>query len=1293
MPVNMGSAVGYLDLDIAAFSAALVEAQQQANAVSKTIETSFNRAQKSIEDLGKKMQSVGKAMTIGITTPIVAGFTASVKVLADFEATMSRVEALSGATGDELEALSQKAQEMGATTKYSANDAAEAFTYMAQAGWNTSSMLDGISGVMNLAASDGIELAEASSIVTSSLTAFGLEAADAAHFADVLAVASAASNTDVTQLGEAFKYVAPLAGTLGLSIEDVSTALGIMSNNGIVASQAGTTLRSMLSRLAAPTKESQRYMDELGISITNADGSMKSLDEIVQMLRDSFGGLTTAQQAQYATEIFGQEAQAGTLAIINSSVEAYDQLKDAIYDSDGAAQQMATTMQDNLKGRLEELSSAVESIAMNVGEALMPIVEDVVAVLQDWAENLADLDEGQTKFIVTIAALAAAIGPLTIGIGKLFSSMSTIVSVVSAAAGAFKTLMTAINSAIGPVGIAVTLIGLLAAAVISHVTNTEDLDEVTSDLNGTIEEYNRLIATSKTNTDEASGSVDNLTKAQERLLKAQAQQQVIDLSKSYAKQLKDYEDMLRDQQEAKAEYDAWAYGASVDFNKEVLSLEFQRANQELALLEENASVENLAQRNRLRIYTQTLLQMGVQSEKALNKNYIAIEKSWTKSETLIAEAEVNMENSIATLAAAVKSGLIDTDYISIFSEGLAQAVTEFMAAQDAAAQTAKAAEDASDDASDAVSDSSKEINDALDSTSAKIAEVMESFASTGDYSLDLEAIFNELSASGIELSDEVIAGVIAALNEFNSTVSETEEAVPTQQKILETFRETQASIEANSEALAALGLEYDSQSELVDAARTAYNSLLALPIEERMVGWKESVEMLAGIMETDVQVVESSLSELRDEFDSEVAVINSNATALSRLGIEYDRNAALVDLYKSFVNQLLSLPVSERTAEWAQYIAYLNGEIEALDDTDVQTLMNDLESGVSQIEANAEAMEELGLVYDSDEQLLAQYNGAMRELLAMPVEERTQEWVDAFDAVGEKLTELNSKTTTEGNFFDNWKERQEELKESFGKDFQDIVNVFDTSMGHISDIGTAVYDLFNTQWENQLNQIDAQINQINEMYDAQLEAEKQRNDQALADLKLQYQNKEITAEQYAASKNALEQQMTDFEEQQNKERQAKELELKRQADEVARKQFEANKATKIAQVWIDAASATIRAFAENWWPIAIGYAAAIATMAGVQTAAIASQQYVSAFAKGGIVNGPTLGLIGEDGREAIVPLERNTEWLDILSNRLKANGVSGQNAYNITFNSPTTIDPLQASRLMKRTVRDLAEGF
>lgn len=308
----------------------------------------------------------------------------SIKVGADFEAGMSKVSAISGATGDELSKLTEKAKEMGAKTKFSATEASEAFQYMAMAGWKTEDMLSGIDGIMNLAAASGESLAKTSDIVTDALTAFGMAASDSSHFADVLAKASSNSNTNVAMMGETFKYVAPVAGALKFSVEDCAVAIGLMANSGIKASQAGTSMRQLFTNLVKPTDAMAQAMEDLGISMTDAEGKTKSLDALMGDLRQSFSGLSEAQKAQYAATLAGQEGMSGLLAIVNASDADFNALKTSIYNADGAAEQMADTMNDNLKGSLTIAGSALEGFGIAIYEKIQtPLKKAVDAGTED----------------------------------------------------------------------------------------------------------------------------------------------------------------------------------------------------------------------------------------------------------------------------------------------------------------------------------------------------------------------------------------------------------------------------------------------------------------------------------------------------------------------------------------------------------------------------------------------------------------------------------------------------------------------------------------------------------------------------------------------------------------------------------------------------------------------------------------------------------------------------------------------------------------------------------------------
>lgn len=303
-------------------------------------------------EAGSKLQQTGDAISgagkklLPVSGAVTALGVVSVKTAADFDSAMSKVAAVSGATGDEFDALRAKAREMGAKTKFSATEAGEAMNYMATAGWKTEDMLDGIDGIMNLAAASGEDLATTSDIVTDAITAFGLSAEDSSHFADVLAAASSNANTNVSMMGESFKYAAPVAGALGISAEDTSIALGLMANAGIKASQSGTSLRTGLTNLAKPTKQMQSYMDKYNISLVkNKDGSV-NLRETMIDLRDKMGGLSESEQAAAASAIFGKNSMAGWLAIINASDSDFDKLTGAIDNCDGTALEMAETMQD-----------------------------------------------------------------------------------------------------------------------------------------------------------------------------------------------------------------------------------------------------------------------------------------------------------------------------------------------------------------------------------------------------------------------------------------------------------------------------------------------------------------------------------------------------------------------------------------------------------------------------------------------------------------------------------------------------------------------------------------------------------------------------------------------------------------------------------------------------------------------------------------------------------------------------------------------------------------------------------
>ena len=391
---------------------------------------SVSKLGNSIVRSGKNLVRKGELLAKGITAPVAAIGVASIKTAADFEAGMSKVQSISGASANEIKQLSDKAKEMGAKTKFSAKESADAFSYMAMAGWKTEDMIDGIEGVMYLAGATGEDLATTSDIVTDALTAFGMKASDTDRFVNVLAKTANNANTNVGLMGETFKYIAPVAGSLGYSIEDTSVAIGIMANNGVKASNAGTAMRSLLTNLAKPGKSAAAAMDKLGISLTDSSGKMKPLGTLMTDLRKSFSGLTQEQKAEYAASIAGKTGMSGLLAIVNASEKDFGALTKAVADSDGAAKKMYDTANDNLNGSLTVLKSTVESIAISIGDKLSPYVKKFVGVLQGWSEKINGLNGNQLDMIIKIAGIAAAIGPMIIVVGKVIKTAGSAVKTI-----------------------------------------------------------------------------------------------------------------------------------------------------------------------------------------------------------------------------------------------------------------------------------------------------------------------------------------------------------------------------------------------------------------------------------------------------------------------------------------------------------------------------------------------------------------------------------------------------------------------------------------------------------------------------------------------------------------------------------------------------------------------------------------------------------------------------------------------------------------------------------------------
>lgn len=402
----------------------------------------IDSAEKKMSSMGKSLMLGGAGMTAAITAPVTKAFTQIYSAGTDFDAEMSKVFAIAGdsvtGSAETMEALRNKALEMGSTTQFTATEAGEALEYMAMAGWKSDQMLSAIGPIMNLAAAAGADLGTTSDIVTDAMTAFGISVTDTwktikdgkeidtginnvEHFADILAAASSNANTNVTMLGESFKYAAPVAGTLGINAEDTAIALGLMANAGIKASQAGTSLRTGLTNMVKPSKQMREAMEKYGIGLVqNKDGSVNLRETMIQ-LRKTMSGMTETEQAAAATAIFGKHSMAGWLAIVNASDEDFNKLTDAIDGATGSAEEMKRVMLDNAKGDVTIFKSALEGLQITLWGLAEGGFRKVVQEATKFVDSFRNANKSTQLGIVKMAGLAAAIGPVMTGLGGLIA--------------------------------------------------------------------------------------------------------------------------------------------------------------------------------------------------------------------------------------------------------------------------------------------------------------------------------------------------------------------------------------------------------------------------------------------------------------------------------------------------------------------------------------------------------------------------------------------------------------------------------------------------------------------------------------------------------------------------------------------------------------------------------------------------------------------------------------------------------------------------------------------------------
>lgn len=485
MSINVGAAVGYLDLDASKFKTGLKTAQSSLSEFTNQ----SNNAGTRFEALGSSLKTVGSALTKSVSVPLLALGAGAIKVAGDFEAGMSEVSAITGATGKDMEALEQQAKKLGATTKFSATDAAEGMKYFGMAGYKTDQIMSALPATLNLAAAGGTDLGIACDIVSDAMTGLGMSANETSKFTDIMAATITNSNTNIELMGETLKYVGPVAGALGINMVDLSVAIGLMGNAGIKGSQAGTVLRAGLTNLVKPTKEMKVAMEKYGIELVkNADGSINMMDTM-ENLRSTLGGLDQATQAQALSTIFGKEAMSGWAAIVNASEGDFNKLSEAIANSDGKASDMAKTMQDNLKGSIDNMKSALEGVLNAIGERLLPIFRNLVDGITNVFTWFNNLNPAIQNIIIAIGGFLAILGPVILLVGSLISNLGliatglmTLTGTTTLAAAATSAFGSVIAFITGPIGIAIGVITALIAVGVLLYKNWDEIKAKASEI-------------------------------------------------------------------------------------------------------------------------------------------------------------------------------------------------------------------------------------------------------------------------------------------------------------------------------------------------------------------------------------------------------------------------------------------------------------------------------------------------------------------------------------------------------------------------------------------------------------------------------------------------------------------------------------------------------------------------------------------------------------------------------------------------------------------------------------------
>lgn len=1213
MSVNLGSAVGYLDLDFSAFRENLNNAKSTLDQAAKNMQSTTNSAtskiSKSFESIGKSLTSFGSKMSLAVTTPLTAAYYKIVKWTTSFESAMSQVQATLGITTEDVsllngqlvntsEALGDLAKKLGAETKFTATEAADAINNLAMAGYNTQQIYDALPTTLSLASAGALDLDYACQLVANGLNVMGLSTNDVAELADKLAVTASSAYGSVSDFGEGLLVCGGQAQLANVNLTDTMTALGILGDNGMSASEGGTMLRNVLKNLYTPTAESAKQLQALGISTANADGSLRDVQDVLQDLDGALSTLTADEKINAMAQIFDTRTIAGANALLSQCGERWDELSGKIDNAAGAADRMAETQLDNLGGSLELLSSAIEGLAVSLGEILSPLIRDIAGKITTWVDKLNSLDTAQKETILKVAAVAAAIGPLLVAVGKAITIIGTLTTKVIPAIKAFGSFSKILSLATSPVAIAVAAIGVLVAAFKTAYDNSETLRSAVSTT------FDRLKS----------------------------------VFEGFVTRIKELFEPLQPFFQKLVEVLQTIWNAFAAFIGPVVAGAFEKVVTGIeTALNTVASV------------------IGIFIS-AFQGDW---ESVWNGAGNLLQTIWTGIWEYLGNILGTIRASLVSAlDAITGDWEGTWSAIKEKATVI------------------------WQNIADVFSNLWDGILKIWDSF--TGIFTPAWDAVWGAIKKTFDTISSGIKKAWTVVLDGLIGAVKGVAKGI--------------------GWLLDKLGIDLGkTMLEWADTTTTT---------GEDVVNAVENV--VTKVADTTKTVAKAAIDKVVETTE---AVADYVAPVLEEMAIEaaeaynvgFDRTNKLADVGKEIVENTkeTSEEVVATAESTALQIDYVSLDIAASSETAAKEVTVAWEDTAE----------------DTEEALTGSYETAMAKLSVMVEELKASLDGASFDfeeMTDDMVAQIQALADEAGisydEMLDNFKEAMKEEKKTAKDTLATISDYFDTFKSSVYGVWDAITEYQAQENEQQQDLIQAKIDALEDSYDQDVEKAKEASSNKLKDLETKY-NKETTAlknknqqglisekeyesqreqleKAYTNAVTAAETQLTNTISALTDEKAAKETAYAKEKDELARKQFEANKNTQIAQALIDAAAAIIKTYAQSGWIVGTVLAALLAAETGIQIATIKKQQYTPAFAKGGIVDSPTYALIGEQGREAVIPLENNTEWIDMLAEKLSIKiGGLGAGTYNITFNSPKAIDEFEASRQMRRVVRNLAEGF